>query len=332
MAPDWLIRTARVDELQAAFQLIFGSFEEDERALRVRNCVDMTLRGELQRAGIFIAVGSSGIHGALICLPVPGASALIWPPAAGSGAERPMVEDALVARATSWLRNQGIRLAQALMEPADSPLALPLLRNGFQRPTALEYLRHQLRSIPDEAEVTLHYQTYRQADRAVFHGTLERTYEGTLDCPELNGLRTLEEIVTGHLSQGAHDPDRWWLAFQNEVPVGVLLLTEISEWQGWDLSYLGVVREARKQKIGQALTRKALIETKRARQAQLTLALDERNTLARGLYAKMGFGRYDRRDVYLALWPARTSGHTLSEQQAVDRIPEDAGGQYGETK
>jgi len=81
--------------------------------------------------------------------------------------------------------------------------------------------------------------------------TLEQTYVGTFDCPELNGIRTTDEIVTGHTSQGQHDPDRWWLAFAGDVPVGVLLLTAIPEWRGWDLSYLGVVSTARRQGLAE---------------------------------------------------------------------------------
>ncbi len=144
------------------------------------------------------------------------------------------------------LRIQGVRIAQCLLEEKDQLLAESLLRNEFRRVTSLEYLRHDLTRIPARPTDSLRYRTYREADPALFRSTLEKTYQGSQDCPELNGVRTMEEIVVGHTSQGLHDPDRWWLAFAGDLPVAVLLLTAIPEWRGWDLSYLGVVPAARR--------------------------------------------------------------------------------------
>ncbi|HEV8060218.1 MAG TPA: GNAT family N-acetyltransferase, partial [Gemmataceae bacterium] len=284
-------------------RLIFQAAPDSERAARVSHAIDMLRLGELQRQGIWVATESTLIAGAMICLQVPGASALVWPPQAEPGAQRTAIEDALVMHCNGWLRGQGVRVAQCLMEEKDQLLAVPLLRNEFRKVTSLEYLRHDLTRVPAMPIDSLRYQTYRDADPALFRATLERTYQETLDCPELNGVRAMEEIVAGHVAQGRHDPNRWWLAFEGDLPVAVLLLTATPEWWAWDLSYLGVVPTARRQGFARNLAYKAIGEARRAGQSKLTLSVDRRNLPARVLYESLGFVLYDHREVYLALWP-----------------------------
>jgi ribosomal protein S18 acetylase RimI-like enzyme len=112
----------------------------------------------------------------------------------------------------------------------------------------------------------------------------------------------LQEVVEGHQAQGTHDPEHWWLAWQAGHAVGVLLVAEMSEWQGWDISYVGVIPEARGRGIGRALTLKALHEARAAGATQVTLAVDTRNRPAWNLYLDVGFEPFDRREVYLAIW------------------------------
>ena len=164
-------------------------------------------------------------------------------------------------------------------------------------------MRHDLRSLPagSPAASTLTYQTYKDCDPTLFHQILWRSYEQTQDCPEVNGLRTLQEIIVGHQAQGVYDPEHWWLARQAGQPVAALLVAKVPE-QGWDLSYVGVVPEARRRGIGQALTRKTLEEARSAGALQLTLAVDTRNLPAWNLYRHLGFEPFDQREVYLAIW------------------------------
>src|SRR5262249_30327881 len=124
------------------------------------------------------------------------------------------VEDALIRRACAWLREGGAHLTQCLLPPDEAALAAPLLRNGFVHVTDLRYLFSHLFLPATLAAVpsSLRFETYRPDRPDEFHATLERTYEGTLDCPEVNGLRTIDEVIRGHKSQGLFEPSRWWLA------------------------------------------------------------------------------------------------------------------------
>ncbi len=295
---------ARPDELPNAFRLLFHGLPAVEREERVAHALDLVHHGALDPAGIFIERGPSGVLGVLVCQPVAGAGALIWPPQTVADTHRTAREDRLVQRAMRWLRAQGSKVAQALLPPSEMALAASLERNGFQHVTHLWYLRHDmedLTALPDEAS-PLCYQSFAVCVPGLFGVTLQRTYEGTLDCPEVNGARTIDEVIAGHQAQGRFDPDRWWLALRDGQPVGVMLLSELAESNDWEVAYMGLVPEARRQGLGRQLLLQALHAARAAGVRSVTLSVDGRNHPAWQLYVGTGFVPYDRREVYLAVW------------------------------
>jgi ribosomal protein S18 acetylase RimI-like enzyme len=294
---------ARTDELAPALRLLFGHLDAEERDKRVGNALLLLERGELNREGVFVLRGDQGVRGALVCLPMVGATALIWPPCCVEDAHARESEDRLVRHAHAWLHGQGVKLVQALLAVEENHLGAALERNGFRHVTHLSFYRHDV-DLPLSwltRPERLEYQTYDECDADLFHDTLDRTYLETQDCPELNGVRTTAEVILGHQSQGRYDPSRWFLAFAGGLPVGVLLLTEMPESGDWDLSYAGVVPEARRQGFGTELALKALVEARAADAMYLSLAVDGRNRPAITVYRRLGFEPYDRREVYLAV-------------------------------
>jgi hypothetical protein len=160
------------------------------------------------------------------------------------------LEDRLLDHATAWLQQRGAKLGQALLTPEEKPLGECLVRNGFALITRLWYLRHYL-DLPISlllAKERLSFQSYRRVDKRLFNDVLLRTYEGTLDCPEVNGVRSIEEVIVGHQSQGKYDAGRWWLALDGAAPIGVLLLNQMPEAHYWEMAYAGVIPEARGQR------------------------------------------------------------------------------------
>jgi hypothetical protein len=219
-------------------------------------------------------------------------------------ADRIAVEDSLVRWASSWLAAQGTKVAQALLTTEEVPTAPPLERNGFRHITTLHYLRHDLRSAsPNPGQGgQLRFQTYSNCSAEVFHDTLLETYQDSLDCPEVNGVRSVAEIIAGHKAQGTYDPARWLLAFDRDRPAGVLLVSELPESGALEISYLGVVPTLRRRAIGRQLVAKALADARAQHVGQLTLSVDARNLPAENLYRCAGFEVYSQREVYLALW------------------------------
>jgi ribosomal protein S18 acetylase RimI-like enzyme len=301
---------ARPDELAGALHAIFRHVPEEDRDQRVAHVLDLISLGEVDPAGVLVARGRQGLCGAMICQPLAGAGGLVWPPQSLPGKDGREIEDRLVHSAAAWLRSRGAKLAQALLPSAAGPSGAALERNGYRCVTRLLYLRHYL-DLPATLLTTedrLSFVPYSRCTADEFHETLLRTYVETLDCPEVNGVRDLTEILAGHRAQGKPDAHHWWLARTPARPVGVLLATELLDAQGWDISYLGLVPEARGHGLGKELVRKALFEARAADALLLTLAVDDRNWPARDLYRRMGFETFDSREVYLTIWqPAGSS-------------------------
>lgn len=304
MASAFAVECALPDEVVPALRLVLQYLTDDDREWRVRHVLNLIEEGEFDPAGIRVVRGPRGPIGAMIALAVPGAGALVWPPQAMGGAVGQEIEDCLIGDALAWLRRRGAKLAQTLLIPEDAFLAAPLERNGFVHITQLWYLRHVL-DLPLSVlcgRDRLAYRPYRGDDRVLFQETLLRTYEGTADCPELSGVRDVGEIIEGHRAQGVHDPEQWWLAVERDWPVGVLMTTVLPETGGWEVSYVGVVPEARGRGVGRELMNKALLEARAAEAPMLTLTVDGRNRPAWNLYRDLGFESYDQREVYLAVW------------------------------
>jgi ribosomal protein S18 acetylase RimI-like enzyme len=299
------IGPARPEEQAEALNLAFRHMEPEDRQLRVTNALRLLHQGELNAHGLLVARGPDRLLGAMICHPAPGASGLVWPPQALAARNHAEVEDRLVRHAGAWLRSEGAKLAQALLHPRETGLAVPLERNGFAHVTSLWYLRRDLDGTEPESDTPapLGYRPYSDPESvAAFHQTLLRTYEQTLDCPEVNGVRSLDEVLAGHRAQGNYRADRWWLALDCDRPIGVLLLTELPELEGWDVAYVGVVPEARGRGFGRALMEKALREARAGGATRLTLSVDSRNRPAWDLYTRLGFEACEERAVYLAIW------------------------------
>jgi len=309
----------RPEEREEAFALLFRHCPPEERRPRVARSLGLIEKGELDPEGVVVLRGAGGLVGAAVGVVVPGGSGLVWPPQVASGPCRSLHEDTLTRHVIGWLRQRGARLAQCLLAPEEASLASPLLRNGFRHITALWYLRHERELSPSwlgtPSRLTL--QTYEEADRDLFHTTLWRTYEGTLDCPEVAGMRTLEDVLTGHKAQGAFDPSLWWLGRAGTDPVGVLLVAATAEPPVWEVAYVGVVPEARRQGFGRELLLRALLEARAAEVDEFFLTVDGRNHAAWALYRSLGFTTFDKREVFLALWPESRGGEARADHGEV---------------
>ncbi len=136
---------------------------------------------------------------------------------------------------------------------------------------------------------------------AEFRQVLEATYNGSLDMPELEGARTLDDVLASHRAFERFDPTRWWLGRVPGEPeaAALVLLTAQPERDLWEVAYLGLTPTARGRGLGRAGLSHAL-ERARPHVRRLELAVDTRNHPAGRLYRAAGFVAFDRRTVHLA--------------------------------
>lgn len=240
-------------------------------------------------AGVFVARDGGAVCGAVLAEAMPGALGVVHPPRAAT----PDAEDALVRAACDDLRAGRVKVCQAFAAAA------ALLRNGFRPVTQLVFLRRGVYPDRDRlgADEWLDGTRYHPDLREQFAGALLATHAGTLDCPELDRGRTPEEVVAGFALPAGF----WPWHFRGYAGGRVAGLT-LAEPRGGvlELTYLGVVPDARGRGFGGRLLRRVLHQAAGGGFGAVELSVDERNEPALRLYRRHGFGETDRREVLLA--------------------------------
>jgi GNAT superfamily N-acetyltransferase len=264
--------------------------------------------GLLDLSGLWVAARRGKIVGAMLTQALAGRAAAVWPPEVrpARGIDPRSIGPALVAAALADYRRLGFLLAQSLIGPDSPPEgASHLEAGGLKRVTELVYLRRSTSPPLDlpAATPSLAWGPYREDDRDEFGRLLAETYRGSLDMPEMAGLRSLDDILAGHRAGGRFDPSRWRLGRLPAEPGAAALVLLSADFDhpspAWEIAYLGLTPPARGRGLGLAALAHAL-ELARPHAARLELAVDVRNLPADRLYAAAGFLPFHRRAVHIA--------------------------------
>lgn len=198
---------------------------------------------------------------------------------------------------------RGVRLAQALIEPTDTAARGQLEGTGFKAMAGLDYLHAGVRRTfqpPKLPSERMSWVRYSDQTQALFRDTVAASYRGSLDCPALNGLRDMDDVMAGHQASGEFDPSLWFLLCETNgdgepIPLGVLLLARMTKNEATELVYLGLTPEARGKGLGDLLVRQALAATAASGFSRLSLAVDGANRPALSLYHRHGFQHIGRK-------------------------------------
>ena len=128
---------------------------------------------------------------------------------------------------------------------------------------------------------------------------LDRTYEGTLDCPALCGLRDTRDVLDSHRGVGQFDPALWFVVFRGERPEGCMLLSPSEELRSVELVYLGLTPALRGQGLGARLLDLAFRVVPRSTCDHMTCAVDRANTPAARIYQHAGFRPFGERAAFV---------------------------------
>jgi ribosomal protein S18 acetylase RimI-like enzyme len=146
----------------------------------------------------------------------------------------------------------------------------------------------------------LEFEPWSAAANGRLESVVERSYIGTRDCPQLNGVRRTAEVLAGYRSIGPFDPERWLLVRHAGEDVGCLLLAEHPQ-KIWELAYMGLTPEARGNGWGLELTRHGQWLARQAGASRFVLAVDATNEPALQTYAAAGLDCWDRRGAWLRI-------------------------------
>lgn len=285
------------NEYQAALKILHDGLSTDQQASLVQT-LDL-LRGgdESIFDGLLVAKFESQLVAAAWIQFTPGLAAVVWPPGFDSPVAKPLLQ-----AVSEILEHKQIALAQIVIAATESVSEDLLAEGGFHRLVDLAYLTLERSNFPNFANShTLEFLPHADQHPQRLELVIKQSYEGTLDCPELNDLRTPAEVIDGYKVQGEFNSQNWFLVRHANQDVGVLILAEHQPGENCELVYMGVTPNARGQGFGELIVRFAIERAKQMGVERLVLAVDERNSPAFELYRRLGFVMWDRRTVYARL-------------------------------
>lgn len=309
-------------ELVAAMRLV--SVTEPEKESAARRLLAAGPRHGVDFSRAWAVMGPPGPSRRVVrqvCLGVPGSGRtgmvfLSEPPPGGDvgGPEAGLAERVACLRAccadmAKLVDASGRRMVavvQALPEPREEWSTRACRAAGFIDVGLLTYMRAMVPPVrrappvseqawPGAVQVVSAAMIPAGRRDAVLMEALDASYQQTLDCPELCGMRETRDILESHRATGVHDPGMWWVVFDGQTPSGTMLLAKCPEQQAVELVYLGLAPGIRGKGIARRLMEMAVRATAMSKLGELTCAVDQRNLPAVRLYESCGLRAFSQR-------------------------------------
>jgi len=263
-------------------------------------------------------------RGVCVALLLPGHTTIIMAATPGMGPIEPAAQADVLTGSLAELAALRLHYAQALLEPGETARRDLLAGAGFNFLAPLIYLDratvYPWAEPPSPTAAT--WRAYAPEHHAQFAEVLQATYLDSSDCPELTGLRPIDDILAAHRATGRYDPQLWELPLVEGVPAGCLLLSSLADSQLLEVVYMGVVPTFRRRGVGALLLQRALQQARQRGARRLTVVVDGRNAPARRLYARFALAPLTQRDAWLYRWEPARNVHKpgASGAQPVDNL------------
>ena len=305
MSESFSIQPTPPERHRDGLELLFSSMNAGERVAQMATTLAALGSGRLSLDGLLEARRGERTVGIAWGSVMGGRAALVWPPQLVAGEEESTAQ-ALFQALDTWMQANHIQLANAFLADDQSLDARRLTAANYSRAAEILYLVSDQSSFPDSPVLTdLQFEPFSEDKQERLAAIVEQTYEGTLDCPSLDGKRDIADVLAGYQESGVYDPQRWFLVRHGGDDIGCLLLTDHPAENQWELIYQGIIPAARGQGFGLAMTRHAQWLTCDANRSRLVLAVDAENQPAISAYTTSGFQQWDRRYVYVKLISVR---------------------------
>jgi len=289
-----------VGELAQALACILAELPEAQRGEQIEQVLAESKRSPQGFQGMLVARAGGQVIGAAWARLQPGRTCLLLPPQMSRADEATALR--LVERSLDFCRKHGVRLVQSLVMLDHGPAADCLRSGGVKYLADLIYLVSSRADFPEtEPPGALTFDVCTPKREGELLEVLQRTYLDTQDCPELNGVRDIKDVVAGYRAVGTFDPALWRLARKNGKAVGCVLLARHRASALFELVYMGLVPDARGKGNATTIIRHAQWLAGSEGCEHLVLAVDARNARALRVYTAAGFVAWDRRSVFLKI-------------------------------
>lgn len=283
--------------------MILGQTGRPADDATVRDFLYFANQRSVDFAQLYVAAAPSKLLAG--CLPIhsPGHTVLLM--TSSASAHKPA--DTAIARCIQavceTINPHPQQIAQVLLESHDHRTADAIRNIGFTDLADLIYLQRVPASPPaapptPDGCVLINYSPESHAHFA--RGILA-TYEQSLDCPLLHGQRNIEDVIAGHQASGEFDPSLWFCMIENDIELGILILSPLQTHLTMELVYIGLSPHARGRGLGDYFVKLALNQMVIHELRVLTLAVDADNAPALHLYHRHGLAEVHRRHAMIQL-------------------------------
>jgi len=300
------------DQQEATLRLALRELEEPQFHLQVETLREAETAAIPSLVRLWAAFRDKTLIGALLVQVQPGRSALLWPPRIADGESRETAAQ-ILKTALQALAQADLRMVQALLATDTGDDADILARAGFRHFSDVLYLScpdHEFPALEPASSLT--FVPIEKAGERTFAKIVEATYEATLDCPAVSGVRNIDDVLLGYRATGTHDPDGWLVVRHRGENIGCLILADYPQHGIRELVYMGLVPAARGKGFGAEVARRALWLTAQSKRQRLVLAVDAANEPALRMYAVAGFQAWDRRSVFIRVMEPPVSSAFLA--------------------
>jgi mycothiol synthase len=290
---DVLSRPATGADVVPALRLILGSAGRLAEESQVMDFIRFTTRRGAGLSDLQVVLVREHLVWAVLPMVSPGRTMLLFTAPVEFAGNHTSAIESTVEEICKHFASRDVQLAQMLLDPADEITIAAYKRCRFQHMAELIYLHRTLRKAPAPPPLPAHFQmhTYSAQTHSAFAAGILASYQNSLDCPPLNGLRDVQDIMAGHKAAGEFDPQDWFLLSLKDEPVGVLLLSRTLSADGMELVYLGLSPSVRGHGLGDYLMKVAEWRVCQRKLSRLTLAVDSMNEPALRLYYRHGMQR-----------------------------------------
>jgi mycothiol synthase len=278
------------------------AWPDAERAAYQQTLHGLLHCGQANQIVLLAARENSQFIAAQLAQSLPGRAAVVWQPqfADASKIAQHEISDRLFDRLTTELATAGAHLAQALVPLGDKQAAERFAAGGFTHAADLLYLAANLDALRDEPTTPpFAIESFTIGEERRLAALIDRTYVGTLDCPQLDGLRQTADVIAGYQAVGEFRPELWLIARDRAEDVGCLLMNLHPEVRHAEIVYIALIPEVRGRGWGADLIKKSVELARRAAAERIVLAVDAANQPAIRIYQALGFFEFDRRAVWV---------------------------------
>jgi len=316
--PPFVVNRAAPRDLRTVLRIVLagpGQTAEDVE-LQVTAFIHFARELSLSLDRLWLATAQGRPFAACGCLESPGRTSVLMLPSGLASPVEHRILHAMVEAAAQDQVVRGARLLQCLLDPDDEWTRSALHGAGFHDLATLLYFERP-GGRPPPAPVNplestgrrYRWMTYGPQCHADFTKLIAATYEGSLDCPGLSGLRDIEDVIAGHKSAGRFEPRRWLLLESDRTAVGCILFGENPVRNALELVYMGVHPAFRGCGLGRYILNHGLSLPEVQQFAVVTVAVDCENTPALALYRGSGFAQTHRRRALIRALSPSLDGH-----------------------